>query len=277
MHLNFSSNAAALAARVHQFLVGMMPRGWRSVSIRIERDDDGDFARLTNLDAQIAPGGGKVPPFLGLDRDANVEGLNGVLDDLAAELDDMWSGSSARMDRGDDGRADLVLLGESGEEQGRLALTPELVASLTLSDELFDALDHSRKKSEERQGAFQEVLRGFKQWNLDQARAELSFVLADDRRWIVPAQIIGSWSRAEASWMWAWDNESLAVACREGVALVRDAARGHRGLAAFTKGSLGCREAMAAALAAHAGLEMNARGVFPGDYGSGVVFIAAMA
>ena len=277
MHLNFSSSAATHAAEVHQFLVGMMPRGWRSVSIRIERDDDGDFVRLTNLDAQIAPGGGAMPPFLGLSRDAAVEGLNRVLDDLAGELDEMWSGPTARMDRGEGGSAALVLLGDGGEEQSRLVLVPEVVTSLTLTDDLFDALDQSRPKTEKRQAAFEEVLRGFKQWNLDQARAELSFVLADDRRWVVAAQIIGSWSRAEASWMWAWDNASLAAPSRERIAHVRDAARAHRGLAAFTKGAFGCGEAMAKELALHAALQMNARGVFLGDYGSGVVFIAAMA
>jgi hypothetical protein len=277
MHLNFSSSAATHAAEVHQLLVGMMPRGWRSVTIRIERDDDGDFVRLTNIDAQIPPGGGKEPPFLGLSRDAAVSGLNRVLDDLAGELDELWSGSTARMDRADNGSAALNLLGDEGDEESRLVLAKEVLMSLTLSDALFDALDQSRPETEKRQARFEETLKDYKQWNLDQARAELSFVLADDRRWVVAAQIVGSWSRAEESFVWGWDNASFLSPSRERVAHIRDAARAEPGLAAFTKGTFGCPEAMAKELALHAGLMMNARGVFSADYGSGVVFVAAMA
>ncbi len=274
--MNFSTTAAECTAKVHQFLVGMMPRRWQSVNITVEKDDDGDFRRVSNLGGQVVGGGGIFPPFLGLDQATHIEGLNEVFDELSSELEDMWSGTTARMDRLADGGASLVLMGEEGEEQSRLTLTPELVASFTLSDELFDALDRSRPEAQKRQEAFQQQTHGFTQWNLDQAKAELSFVLADGRAWAIPGQIVGSWSRDDESWLWSWANESVDAKCKVAATHVRDAARPHRGMAALTTGSFHALQPMAVELAMFAAVQMNARGIFPGDYGAGVAYIAAM-
>lgn len=274
--MNFSTTAAECTAKVHQFLVGMMPRRWHSVDITVERDDDGDFRRVANLGGQVVAGGGAMPPSFGLDHAAQIAGLNEVLDELASELEDIWSGTTGRMERLADGGASLLLFGEGGEEQSRLTLTPDLVASFTLSDELFDALDRSRPEAQKRQEAFEQQIAGFKQWNLDQSKAELSFVLADGRTWVMPAQIVGSWSREEESWLWGWANESVDAKCRVAVANVRDGARPHRGLAALTNGSFGALQPLAVELAMFASVQMNARGVFPGDYGAGIAFVAAM-
>jgi hypothetical protein len=274
--VNFSTTAAECAAKVHQLLVGMMPRRWQTVTITVERDDDGDFRRVTNLGGQVVAGAGAPPPFLGLDNAAQIAAMNEALDELSSDLEDMWSGTSARMDRLADGGASLVLLGSDGEEQSTLTLTPDLVASFTLSDEIFDALDRTRAQAAERQTAFQKQVAGYKQWNFDQSKAELSFVLADGRSWVMPGQIVGTWSRDDTSWLWGWANESVDAKCRVAVANVRDGARPHRGLAALTTGSFHARQPMAVELAMFAALQMNARGVFPGDYGSGIAFIAAL-
>jgi hypothetical protein len=188
----------------------------------------------------------------------------------------MWLGLAARLDRTPDGSAHLVLLGRDGAEQSRLTLTPDVVDGLTLSDELFDALDSTRQRAHLAQGALQQAIQGFRQWNLVQDRAELSFVLADGRTWAMRGQAVGSWSREDESWTWAWDNASVHPACGGGSSRVRDSARDHRRLAALTTGAFDASQALAVELALHAGVVIGARGVFPGDYGAGVVYIAAM-
>src|SRR5262249_21128291 len=159
-----------------------------------------------------------------------------------------------------DGGAELVLLGADGGEQSRLALTPDAVDSLTLSDELFDAFDATRPRAHELQGRFQEKIAGFQRWDVIQDRALLSFVLADGRTWTMKGQILGSWSKEDETWMWAWHNRSIDPACGAAAQTVREKARGQRGLSALTTGSFEAKQALAVELALHAGALVGARG-----------------
>lgn len=49
----------------------------------------------------------------------------------------------------------------------------------------------------------------FDRWNVDQERGEIVFSNADGKRVVAPAQIIGSFSTNDNSWLWAWDNPSV--------------------------------------------------------------------
>jgi hypothetical protein len=272
----FQADTAQAVATLHQLLVRLMPRRWSSVRIDVKRDDDGDFVHLTNLNAQVETGGGAMPPALGLDQNGIVAAMNEALGEVATDLGDAWRGLSARLDRTGDGGAALVLLGPDGAEQSHLALTPDAVEALTLSDALFDALDATRPRAHAAQNEFQQAIQGFRQWNATQDRAELSFVLADGRSWAMRGQALGSWSKGEESWMWAWGNESIDPAFAAAAAAVRDGAKGRPGLAALTTPSFDAKQALAVELALHAAAVVGARGVFPGDFGAGIAYIAAM-
>jgi hypothetical protein len=272
----YTPQSAQAVAQLHQLLVEMMPRRWSSVRLDVKRDDAGSFVHLTNLDAQIAPGGGAKPPPLGRDQNALVAGMNAALATIAGDLGDAWKGAIARMDRAEDGSAALVLLAPDGAEQSRLILAPDTVDSLILSDALFDALDATRQAAYAAQNAFQQTIQGFRQWDAAQDSGELSFVLADGRTWKLRGQAIGSWSGPDETWMWAWANDSIHGAFSAESARVRDLAKQERGLAAMTTGKFSALQPLATELALHTAALLGAQGVFPGPAGKTLVFIAAM-
>jgi hypothetical protein len=267
---------AKAVADLHQFLTAMMPRRWSSVRFDVKRDEVGRFVHITNLNADIAPGGGAMPPALGWDQGELVSQMNGALGTIAQELGPAWAGSLARMDRAEDGSASLVLLGADGGEQSRLTLAPDTVDGLVLGDELFDALDATRAAAHGTQAAFQTRIQGFQRWDASQDTGELSFVLASGSTWALRGQAIGSWSSDGDTWMWGWANPSVEPSFAAALARVRDGAKGRKGLAALRTGKFGARQPFAVELALHAAGAIGAQGVFPAPTGTGLLFIAAM-
>ncbi|HEY8090781.1 MAG TPA: hypothetical protein VIF09_23125 [Polyangiaceae bacterium] len=272
----YTPGTARAVADLHQLLVSMMPRRWSSVRLDVKRDDAGRFVHLTNLNAEIAPGGGAMPPNLGRDQGALVAEMNRALGTVAGDLGEAWKGLVARMDRAEDGSASLVLLAPDGSEQSRLTLAPDTVDSLVLGDALFDAFDATRQAAHAAQNAFQQTIQGFQRWDASQDTSELSFVLADGRHRAMRGQAIGSWSIEDGTWMWAWDNESVHPAFSADAARVRDLAKQQRGLAAMTTGKFTATQPLATELALHTAAIMGAQGVFPGPAGQVLIFIAAM-
>ena len=272
----YGPETARAAVDLHQLTMAMMPRRWSCVRFEVERDAATRFQRLTKLDAEIGEGGGAMPPALGRDQGTLVAAMNGALATIAGDLGEGWLGLGGRMDRAADGSAALVLLGPDGAEQSRLTLAADTVDSFVLSDVLFDAFDATRAAAQATQLAFQQAIQGFKQWDAVTDKGELSFVLADGKPWSMRGQAIGSWARDGDSWMWAWANDSVAPAFSVDAGRVRDVAKGRRGLAAMTTPKFAAKQAFAVELALHVGAIMGARGVFPGPYGGGLVFIAAM-
>jgi hypothetical protein len=150
------------------------------------------------------------------------------------------------------------------------------VDSLVLSDALFDALDTTRQVIYAAQSTFLKTIQGYRQWDASQDTRELSFVLADGRKWVVRGQAIGSWSGQDQTWMWAWANDSIHPTFSAESARVRDLAKQERGLMAMTTGKFSAVQPLATELALHAAAVMGAEGVFPGPAGKTLVFIAAM-
>lgn len=52
-------------------------------------------------------------------------------------------------------------------------------------------------------------LGAFDRWDIDQKAGDLVFSNADGTKAIAPAQIIGSFSTNDNTWLWAWDNPSI--------------------------------------------------------------------
>jgi hypothetical protein len=272
----YTQRTAQAVADLHQLLVAMMPRRWSSVRLEVGRDEAGRFVHLTNLNTEIAQGGGAMPPNLGRDQGDLVAGMNGAVATIAGDLGEAWQGLAARVDRAQDGSASLVLLGAEGAEQSRLTLAADTVDSLVLSDALFDALDASRPTAHALQNAFQQAIQGFRRWDASQDTSELSFVLADGQSWTMRGQALGSWSSESDTWMWAWANQTVEPGFSAESARLRDTASGRRGLAAMTTGKFPARKPFAVELALHAAALLGAQGVFPGPFGQGLLFIAAM-
>ena len=50
----------------------------------------------------------------------------------------------------------------------------------------------------------------FDNWNLDQEVGNLIFSNKDGTTAVCPAQIIGTYDNTDKTWVWAWDNPSIA-------------------------------------------------------------------
>jgi hypothetical protein len=243
-------------AKLQQFLVGMLPRGWRSVELTVERGDG--FARVVNVSLQaVAPA--KPPPFLGYDQSDSISAINDVLAALP------WSGPRARV-----ARDEVVLFADDGSEQHKLTLAPSLLAELIVSDALFDAIDRAHAELDDKQRAFDDRIRGFRNWGFDQQSGRMAFELADGTPLEGHGAIVGSWNQADETWMWAWANPSVSSN------IETDSIRDFGEVAALRTPSFAARLPLASQLAFIAGARLGADGVFGGRHGAGVVFIAAM-
>jgi hypothetical protein len=266
------SRTYAAVVKLHELLLGMLPRGWPWVDLLLERSET--VTRLTKLDAQAAPPG-TPPPFLGLDETGAVAAMNEEIRHMTRDLGDMWAGTHARFTREDE-TPQLVLFDAADQPQTRFALDPKLVADLVVTDPLFDAIDAAREATLAAQNAFDEQIRGFREWGFDQGTQTLSFVLANGEPLHGVGVVVGSWSSENESWMWGWGNESVTPEARAATAPIRDGAENAPGLAALRTRTFPCRLELAVNLAVIASSRIGGEAVFGGSHSGGALFIAAM-
>jgi hypothetical protein len=58
-------------------------------------------------------------------------------------------------------------------------------------------------------------------WRLDQRAAQVEWDLDDERTARAPAQVLGSWSAATGTFVWAWDNPTVLAEVRETATQIR--------------------------------------------------------
>ena len=71
-------------------------------------------------------------------------------------------------------------------------------------------------------------------WRLDQRAAQVEWDLADDRTARAPAQVLGSWSAATGTFVWAWDNPTVLAEVRETAGRIREYGEEHEVFALTT-------------------------------------------
>ncbi len=109
-------------------------------------------------------------------------------------------------------------------------------------------------------------------WSLDQDEGQLVIVLEDGLIASAPAQIIGTFDTRDNTWMWAWNNPSIAESMRRDAARVR--AYGEQiGEEKLTATKWVGEENDAWAMTALACKLCAAQGAYRGPAGSTLVFI----
>ncbi|WP_149495909.1 DUF6882 domain-containing protein [Roseiconus lacunae] len=112
----------------------------------------------------------------------------------------------------------------------------------------------------------------FDRWNIDQEDGNLVFSNADGTTAVAPAQIIGSFSANDHSWLWAWDNPSIVDPLKTHSRKVKDYGEEH-GIDKLTTRKWTGTEDDAWAMAALAVKLCGAEGAYRGPAGQSFVFM----
>jgi Family of unknown function (DUF6882) len=109
-------------------------------------------------------------------------------------------------------------------------------------------------------------------WQLDQDKGEIVFTSPQGLVATAPAQIAGTYNTKDGTWLWAWDNSSIAEPLAAHARLVRQYGA-QRKIAELTKRKLKITEEKAWELAALTCKIGKYQGAYRGPAGSTLVFI----
>lgn len=111
----------------------------------------------------------------------------------------------------------------------------------------------------------------FERWDYLQEDGKLRFSNGGKVRVIAEAQIVGSFSIFNGTWMWSWANESVDKAVKRDIEKVKDFGEKNR-FPKLTKKLFECEEEDAWTLTKAAGEVLNAKGTYRGQIQDGWVY-----
>jgi hypothetical protein len=100
-------------------------------------------------------------------------------------------------------------------------------------------------------------------WSVDQDEGTIVFDAPDRLRAVAPVQIIGTYNTQRGTWLWAWDNPSVAPALAADAQRVQAYGR-QQGFEILTTAKLTCPEEQCWELTALACLLCDAQGAYRG-------------
>jgi len=109
-------------------------------------------------------------------------------------------------------------------------------------------------------------------WSVNQDEGTITFDSPKGLRATAPVQIVGSYDTRDGTWLWGWDNPSLAAPLTEHARKVRDYGQEH-GYYALTTATFACPEDQCWELAALACMLCEAQGAYRGPSGTARVFM----
>ena len=115
-------------------------------------------------------------------------------------------------------------------------------------------------------------LGSFDRWDVDQEVGDLVFSKDDGTMVTAPAQIIGSFSTNDNTWLWAWDNPSIVDAMKRDALKVKQYGE-ERGIEKLTTRKWTGTEEDAWAMTALAVKLTGAQGAYRGPSGNSYVFM----
>ncbi|OYP31678.1 DUF6882 domain-containing protein [Rhodopirellula sp. MGV] len=141
------------------------------------------------------------------------------------------------------------------------------------SDDFQDLLDVSMEELQLKTEAHKAWGLGtFDRWNIDQDVGDLVFSNADGAKAVAPAQIIGSFSTNDNSWLWAWDNPSISDDLKSHAWKLKEYGEKH-GIEKLTTRKWTGTEGDAWAMVALAVRLCGAQGAYRGPAGPSYVFM----
>ncbi len=266
-----------LACEIADSASAAVPRGWKQVTLAL--DLRGGQLRVTNIDAKLE---GAPPPTPELDMDvaSRIGGMSAALTDALHLLHHQgvqWDGHRATLSRPSVDQLVLTLLNADGRPASSVSVPRTALDALFLSDALLEALAHAEPELAAMQASVATRLQGLAGWNYSQPDRRATFEFEDARPKLdLPAQILGTWTSDDESWLWGWANTAIEPGCTD---LVEQALRPDDrapGFAVFWRERYPAEQGFAMKVALLAAQRMGARGVFRGRAGDAVIFLALM-
>ena len=115
-------------------------------------------------------------------------------------------------------------------------------------------------------------IRDHTRWELDMGRGEIRFDFADGRSTTAPFQAIGTINTQTGTWLWAWDNPSIAEPLRQHSLAVRAFGEQQQYVLLTTR-TFPCDEDLAWRLTALAAKLNNAQGAYRAPAGTALLFL----
>ncbi len=259
-----SPELLGLSCEIADTLNLLAPRGWNTVQLAL--DNRGGQLRVVSVDAKLSGAPGPKPE-LGMDAPARLMGMSAAFTDVLHQLHHdgvNWSGTRAQVSRPRADHLVVTLLNDDGRPASSWTVTSEYLEALFLSEPFLDALAAAESEISRRHAELAARIQGTTSWTYAQPERLLSFAFADRAPLQVPAQILGTWTQDEESWLWGWANTSIEPACTDRVEAALQPDAHEPGFAVFWREKYPCEDGFAGQVAALAAHRMGARGVYRG-------------
>ncbi len=260
---------AALACEVTDALCVVAPRGWTRADLALDRV--GDQLRVAKIDTELP----KAPlpmPQLGMDPGERMAGLAAALTDALHLLHSRgvdWSGARASVQREGQARLVMTLHQPSGPPAASVSVPRQMMDALFLGEPFLSALVEAEPTVASQARAWEERLLGVSGWKLDPPGRRVSFELPNAPPVVVDAELLGTWTPNDDSWLWAWANSSVDPACTKTVEERLAPETQPSGMAALWREKFPCEEPFAHRLAGFAAVRAGATGMYKGAFGQG--------
>ncbi|MBX5483286.1 MAG: hypothetical protein IRZ16_15805 [Myxococcaceae bacterium] len=272
-----SPDALGLCCELADAAAVLAPRGWKKIEVGL--DNRGGQLRVTGLDARLdaAP---PPKPELGMDPAARMGGMSAAFTDLLHLLHHEgvdWDGARATLSRPAPDQLVVTLFNRDARPASSISVPREFLDALFLSDTFLAALAEAEPRLEAAQKALEARLSGYTGWSYSQPERRVTFQFGDGRPALtVAAQLLGTWSPDDESWLWAWANSSVEPGCTELVEKAVNPDAHAPGLAALWRERFPCEPGFATKIALLAADRAGAKGVFRGRVGDTVAYLALM-
>lgn len=244
-------------------LWAILPRGWTSARAAFRRD--GDTLTMVRVGALQVEPGTESWPDLGWDQGvwARALGLGFTLVRQEVSTQKVaWDGASVRVEL-DGARGSVFLENSNGDAACAIPLAPDLMRGRIITDEtvgiMLDRMERfaGMQRSVAKRAA---TLTGHVFHTGEQA---LTFSSSDRPDLRVAAQVLGTYSQVESTFVWAWANPRFNAKDVVAGTQLRDRAFKFAGAGALWRPVFFSDERFAGSLAMLAASEMGATGVFP--------------
>jgi hypothetical protein len=263
----------ALACEVADALSVVAPRGWTRAFLTLDRH--GDQLRVAKVETEL-PASPPPMPQLGMDAGARMAGLAAALTDALHLLHSRgvdWSGARASVQREGLQRLVLTLHQPQGPPAASVSVPREMLEALFLAEPFLAELAEAEPAIAQREAALEERLLGCAGWKLDQAGRMVTFDLPGRAALVVEAELLGTWTGEDESWLWAWANSTVDPGCTRTVEQALSPESRPAGMAAFWRERFGCEEPFASRLAHLAVHKLAGKGMFRGRFAKGWAYL----
>lgn len=273
-----SPDVLGLCCEITDAAAALAPRGWTKLEVSL--DNRGGQLRVTKVDAKLltAP---PPTPELGMDPPGRLGGMSAALSDLMHLLHGEgvdWDGARASLSRPSDAQLVVTLFNQDSKIATSISVPKEFLDALFLSDAFVDALSAAQARLDVAQQATEARVAGYTGWSFSQPKGTVRFEFeAGTPPLEVRAQLLGTWSHEDESWLWAWANTSIEPSCTALVEKALDPDAHAPGFAVFWREKYPCELELAARVALLAADRMGATGVFRGRVGEAWAYLALMA